>query len=161
MSQAHDLSGITYQGGQPHQADRVVVVVSKWNPEVTEALYKGAMEVLLGVGVRPENILRYNVPGSYELPSGADIAFQKHPNLDGVICLGCVIQGETRHFDFISQAVADGVMKVSLDYHRPVIFGVLTPDNMDQALDRAGGRYGNKGAEAAVALLDMIDLERA
>ena len=161
MSEAHDLSGISYSGGHNHQSDRVVIVVSKWNPEVTEALFEGAVRTLQATGVRDENILRYDVPGSYELPLGADIALQKHPNLDGIICLGCVIQGETRHFEFISQAVANGVMNVGLQYHCPVIFGVLTPDTMQQALDRAGGKYGNKGEEAAVALLEMIDLERS
>lgn len=161
MSEAHDLSGIQYSGGNPHQGDRVVIVVSKWNPEVTEALFQGAVATLQEVGVRDENILRYDVPGAFELPTGADIALQKHPNLDGIICLGCVIQGETRHFEFISQAVADGIMKVTLEYHCPVMFGVLTPDTLQQALDRAGGKYGNKGAEAAVALLEMIDLERS
>lgn len=160
MNEAHDLSGIQYSDGQPHGGDRVVIVVSKWNPEITEALFQGAVRVLKSVGVRDENILRYNVPGSYELPAGADIALQKHPNLDGVICLGCVIQGETRHFEFISQAVATGIIKVGLAYHCPVIFGVLTPDTMQQAQDRAGGKFGNKGEEAAVALLEMIDLER-
>lgn len=160
MSEAHDLSGIQYSGEQTHGGDRVVIVVSKWNPEITETLFQGAVNVLQSVGVRDENILRYDVPGSYELPAGADIALQKHPNLDGIICLGCVIQGETRHFEFISQAVATGIMKVGLEYHCPVIFGVLTPDTMQQAKDRAGGKYGNKGEEAAVALLEMIDLER-
>lgn len=157
---AHDLSAIQYTGDQAHHTDRVVIVVSKWNPTITEALYEGALSVLKGVGVRPENILRYEVPGSYELPAGANIALNKHYNLDGVICLGCVIQGETRHFEFIAQAVAQGLMQVGLNHNKPVIFGVLTPDNMDQALARAGGALGNKGAEAAVALLDMIDLER-
>ncbi len=160
-TQGHDLSGISYQGGQAHLTDRVVIVVSKWNPQITEALYEGALQVLKKEGLRAENIVRYDVPGSFELPHGADIALQKHPNLDGVICLGCVIQGETRHFEFISQAVANGIMQIGLTYHCPVMFGVLTPDNMEQALDRAGGKYGNKGAEAAVALLEMIDLERS
>lgn len=159
-SQPHDLSQITYNGNKSHQADRVVIAISKWNAEITEALFEGAVEVLTSVGVRPENILRYEVPGSFELPTAASIALGKHYNLDGVICLGCIIQGETRHFEFIAQAVANGVVRVSLDHNKPVIFGVLTPDTREQALARAGGDLGNKGAEAAVALLEMIDLER-
>ncbi|TAE55681.1 MAG: 6,7-dimethyl-8-ribityllumazine synthase [Bacteroidetes bacterium] len=159
-SSGHDLSGIRYTGTNPHTADRVVIVVAKWNPEITEALYEGAVATLREAGVRAENILRYSVPGSFELPIGAELAFKRHFNLDGIICLGCVIQGETRHFEFISQAVAQGIMRVSLDHKKPVIFGVLTPDSQQQALDRAGGKYGNKGAEAAVALLEMVDLER-
>lgn len=156
----HDLSGIVYEAGHSHQADRIVIVVSKWNPEITQALFEGATQVLEQQGVRVENILRYEVPGSYELPMGANIALQNHPKLDGVICLGCIIQGETRHFDFIATAVANGIMQVALDHNKPVIFGVLTPNTEEQALDRAGGKYGNKGAEAAVALLEMIDLSR-
>ena len=159
--QAHDLSDIQYRGDHAHHTDRIVIIVSRWNETITEALYQGALLILKEVGVRAENILRYNVPGSFELPAGANVALNKHHKLDGVICLGCVIQGETRHFEFISQAVADGIMKVGLTHNKPVIFGVLTPDTQEQAADRAGGRYGNKGAEAAVALLEMIDLERS
>lgn len=154
----HDLSHISYQSAQNHSHDQIAIVVSKWNEDITEALYKGAFNVLAKAGVLVENIHRYSVPGSYELPLGAEIALQKKPNLNGVICLGCVIQGETRHFDFISDAVANGIMRVGLDHKKPVIFGVLTPDTMQQALDRAGGKYGNKGEEAAVALLEMLDL---
>jgi 6,7-dimethyl-8-ribityllumazine synthase len=160
MSTGHDLSGIQYTAGLPHHRDRIVLVVSKWNSEITGALYEGAVSILLAAGVRQENILRYDVPGSYELPAAADWSLTRHMNLDGVICLGCIIQGETRHFEFIAQAVAQGCMRAALDHKRPVIFGVLTPDTMQQAQDRAGGRLGNKGAEAAVALLEMIDLFR-
>lgn len=159
--QAHDLSGIAYQGDGDHQQDRVVIVVSKWNDGVTEALYQGALQVLLDQGLRPENILRFDVPGSFELPAGAELALSKYPKLDGVICLGCLIQGETRHFEFIAQAVSQGVMRVGLDHRKPVIFGVLTTDTQAQADDRAGGKLGNKGAEAAVALLEMFDLQRS
>ncbi len=157
----HDLSGIRYTDGKAHQTDRVAIVVSKWNPEITEALFEGAFGVLQAAGLAAEQILRFNVPGSYELTSGAHLAFTHHPELDGVICLGCVIQGETRHFDFICQAVAQGITTVSLQHDKPAIFGVLTPDTQQQALDRAGGKYGNKGQEAAVALLEMIDLRRS
>lgn len=159
--QAHDLSGITYQGDGDHHVDRVVIVVSKWNDAVTNSLYQGARQILLDQGLRPENILRFDVPGSFELPAGAELALSKYPKLDGVICLGCLIQGETRHFDFIAQAVSDGIMRVGLDHRKPVIFGVLTTNNQAQADDRAGGKLGNKGAEAAVALLEMIDLQRS
>jgi 6,7-dimethyl-8-ribityllumazine synthase len=158
-SKGHDLSGIRYLGGKDHQQDRVAVVVSKWNKEITEALFEGASAVLLEAGIAAENLLRFDVPGSYELPMAAENIFHADPEIDGVIALGCVIQGETRHFEFICQAVAQGIMDVSLRHHRPVIFGVLTPDTQAQAQDRAGGRYGNKGEEAAVALLEMLDLQ--
>ncbi len=156
--QGHDLSHIRYTGGKDHSRDRVAIVVSKWNTEITGALFEGAFRVLTAAGVPPQNITRLDVPGSYELPVGAQLALEQDPALDGVITLGCVIQGETRHFDFISQAAADGIMRVGLDYKKPVIFGVLTPNTQQQALDRAGGKYGNKGEEAAVALLEMADL---
>ncbi|MEL7532930.1 MAG: 6,7-dimethyl-8-ribityllumazine synthase [Bacteroidota bacterium] len=159
MSKGHDLSGIRYTAGQAHQQDRVAIIVSKWNSKITEALKMGALSVLKEAGV--EDIQVHYVPGSYELTTGADFALSHHPELDGVICLGCVIQGETRHFDFICDAVANGITNVSLKHEKPVIFGVLTPDTQKQADDRAGGKYGNKGEEAAVALLEMVDLRRA
>jgi 6,7-dimethyl-8-ribityllumazine synthase len=138
---------------------RIGIVVSDWNETITNALKEGALAVLMENGVAKNNILVYSVPGSYELPFGASMLLDNYETIDAVICLGCVIQGETRHFEFISQAVANGVMRVSLDYGTPVIFGVLTCDTMEQAHDRAGGKYGNKGAEAAYTALKMIELE--
>jgi 6,7-dimethyl-8-ribityllumazine synthase len=131
------------------------ILVSEWNTEVTEALYTGAVNTLVAHGASSENLLRRNVPGSYELSLAAQWMAQRH-DVDAVICLGCVIQGETRHFDFICQAVAMGLTEVALKYNKPVIFGVLTPDNQQQALDRAGGRHGNKGDEAAMAAIKML-----
>ena len=157
---AHDLSGIIYQGKADHSKVKVAIVVSKWNPEITEALFKGAKETLLGAGIPEAHISRLEVPGSYELPLGARMALGSQKSYDGVICIGCVIQGETRHFEFISQAVSTGIMQVGIATNKPVIFGVLTPDTMAQAMDRAGGKYGNKGQEAAVALLEMLDLKQ-
>lgn len=156
----HDLSGIVYTGTGAHGSDRIAIIVSKWNPEVTGALREGALFTLKAAGVPAENIHVHEVPGTYELPSGAQLAIEGHGNLDAVICIGCVIQGETRHFDFICDAAAQGIVRVSLDYSLPVIFGVLTPNTQQQALDRAGGSLGNKGQEAAVAALEMIDLRR-
>lgn len=162
MGEVHDLSNIKYAGNQNHKKDKVAIIVSKWNDTITGALFKGALDTLIEAGVQPKNIIKYAVPGSFELPMGAQMALTKAEDgdLDGIICLGCVIQGETRHFDFICQSCADGVMRVGLDFDLPVIFGVLTPENQQQALDRAGGKLGNKGAESAVALLEMIDLQR-
>ena len=160
MSQAHDLSHIKYNGKGDHSRSSFTIVVSKWNDVVTNALFEGAQKTLLAAGVPAENIIRYDVPGSYELPLGAQFALDSRDELSGVICLGCVVQGETRHFEFINQAVAQGVTRVSLDYGKPVIFGVLTPDTQAQALARAGGALGNKGEEAAVAVLEMVDLSR-
>jgi 6,7-dimethyl-8-ribityllumazine synthase len=133
------------------------IVVSEWNTEVTHALYTGAYDTLLKLGVKEENITSVKVPGSFELSLGAQKMAQKS-NIDAVICLGCVIQGETRHFDFICQAVADGITNVSLKFDKPVIFGVLTPNTQEQAMDRAGGKHGNKGDEAAITAIKMLGL---
>jgi 6,7-dimethyl-8-ribityllumazine synthase len=133
------------------------IVVAEWNAGITNALYKGAYESLLEHGALAENIFTYTVPGSFELTSGADFLL-KNSKLDAVICLGCVIQGETRHFDFICNAVANGLTNVAIKYSKPVIFGVLTTDNQQQATDRAGGKHGNKGIEGAVTAIKMAYL---
>ncbi|MVN90837.1 6,7-dimethyl-8-ribityllumazine synthase [Mucilaginibacter aquatilis] len=140
-------------------AYRFGIVVAEWNAKITGALYEGAYQSLVDNGTLEENIFTYSVPGSFELTTGADILL-KNKNLDAVICLGCVIQGETRHFDFICNAVANGVSNVSIKYSKPVIFGVLTTDNEQQAEDRAGGKHGNKGVEAAVTAIKMADLNK-
>jgi len=133
------------------------IVVAEWNRVITQALYEGACESLVDHGALPQNIYTYSVPGSFELTSGADILL-KNRKLDAVICLGCVTQGETRHFEFICNAVANGISNVALKYSKPVIFGVLTTDNQQQADDRAGGKHGNKGVEAAVTAIKMAYL---
>lgn len=139
---------------------RIGMLVSEWNHEVTNSLKEGARKALLDSGILPANINIKSVPGSFELPTAAVMMLEADDKLDAVICIGCVIQGETRHFDFISQAVANGIMQVGIDYNTPVIFGVLTCDTMEQALERAGGKHGNKGVEAAISCLKMLALER-
>ncbi len=156
MSSVHKNLSIFSTDSLPDvSAKRFAVVVAEWNSEVTEKLYEGAYSTLIENGVLVENIVRANVPGSFELSFGAQLFAQK-PNIDAVIALGCVIQGETKHFDFICQAVANGLTNVSLKYNKPVIFGVLTPNNQQQALDRAGGVHGNKGDEAAITAIKML-----
>jgi 6,7-dimethyl-8-ribityllumazine synthase len=131
------------------------IVVAEWNDEITEPLFDGAYHALIELGAIKENITRKNVPGSFELPLGAQqMAEQK--NIDAVICIGCVIQGDTPHFDYICQAVSYGIMKVSLKFNKPVAFGVLTTLNKNQALERAGGKLGNKGEEAALTVVKML-----
>ncbi len=138
---------------------RIGIIVSEWNNEITEALFDGAKQTLLDAGVSNEDIIRKNVPGSFELPLGAKFLLdEKKP--DAIICIGCVIQGETRHFDFICDAVSNGIMNLGIDYSLPVIFGVLTTDTIQQAVDRSGGKYGNKGIEAAVTAIKMISLKK-
>ncbi len=133
------------------------IVVAEWNEEITEPLYQGAFDALLKLGAKKKNIIRKNVPGSFELPLAAQWMTEKK-EIDAVICLGCIIQGETVHFDYICQAVAYGVMKVNLKSNKPVAFGVLTTLNKTQAMERAGGKYGNKGEEAAVTVVKMLEL---
>ena len=133
---------------------KFAIVVSQWNAQITGALLNGAYKGLLDHGAKEENIELIEVPGSYELISGSDIAL-RNAELDAIITLGCVIQGETRHFDFICDAVANGIANVGIKYNKPVIFGVLTTDNEQQALDRAGGKHGNKGEEAAITAIQM------
>jgi len=143
--------------GSPY---RIGVIAAEWNPEVTDALMKGAVDTLRDHGVKAENLLVRRVPGTFELTSAADMMLSD-PNIDAVICIGCVIQGETRHFEFICQAVSQGITNVALKRERPVIFSVLTCDTMQQALDRAGGRHGNKGVEGAITALKMIAYQRS
>lgn len=135
---------------------RIGIVVSEWNEEVTEALYSGAVSTLLQAGVTKDNIERKDVPGSFELPLGAQWLASR-TDIDAVICIGCIIQGETKHFDFICDACAHGITEVGLKFNKPVAFGVLTTDNMKQAMDRAGGKFGNKGDEAASTILKMLN----
>jgi 6,7-dimethyl-8-ribityllumazine synthase len=135
-----------------------VILVSEWNDEITFALRDGAIETLKKHGAHDENITVDYVPGSFELPLAAKYAAERL-FCDAVICLGCVIQGETRHFEFINNAVANGITNVGLDTDVPVIFGVLTPDNWEQAKDRAGGVHGNKGDEAAISAIKMVALK--
>jgi 6,7-dimethyl-8-ribityllumazine synthase len=134
---------------------RFGIVVSEWNDQITEAMFEGAVDTILKLGGKKENIHRMTVPGSFELPLGAQ-SLAKKETIDAVICIGCVIQGDTRHFDFICDAVAHGVTNVGLKYDKPVIFGVLTTNNMQQALDRAGGKHGNKGDEAGYTAVKML-----
>ena len=131
------------------------LVVSEWNAEVTEALYNGALTTLIKHGAKKDNIIRKTVPGSFELSLGAQWLAEKS-TVDAVICIGCVVQGDTKHFDFICDAVAHGITQVGLKYNKPVIFGVLTPNTQQQALDRAGGKHGNKGDEAAITAIKML-----
>ena len=141
----------------PSGEDAVVaIVVAEWNAEITNALLDGAVSALKKNKVAEEDILIYRVPGTFELTHAAK-QILKYNFVDAVIVLGVVIQGETRHFDFICQGVTQGITQLNIEYDEPVIFGVLTTNNMEQARDRAGGRLGNKGSEAAIAALKMIN----
>lgn len=151
---------ITYlEGKTATKADRIGIVVSRWNSSITEKMLTGALSALKGNGITDEQIVVSRCPGSFEIPLAAKWLLEKK-DIDGVIALGVVIRGGTPHFDYVCDAVTRGVTDLNLSYGKPVAFGVLTTDNVQQALDRAGLDKGNKGGEAALALLEMLDLSR-
>ena len=136
------------------------IVYSEWNYEITNSLKEAAINTLIKHGALKKNIVVKEVPGSFELTLGAQY-LAEFLDLDAIICLGCVIQGETKHFDFICNAVAKGITDLNIKYNQPIIFGVLTPDNHQQAIDRAGGKHGNKGDEAAITAIKMLSLRNS
>ena len=138
---------------------RFGIVVSDWNREVTWALLEGAIITLKKHGTAKKNIVVKHVPGSFELTLGAQF-LAEYDDLDAVICLGCVIQGETPHFTYICQGVTQGITQLNMEYNIPFIFGVLTTNNQQQAIDRSGGKHGNKGDEAAITAIKMAFLQR-
>jgi 6,7-dimethyl-8-ribityllumazine synthase len=154
-----NLSGYDPAEIPPVNGMSIGIVVSEWNREVTQALLEGAMQTLTRLGINEEHIHVHYVPGSFELPLGAQFVAE-YEKPDAIICLGCVIQGETRHFDYICQGVTQGITDLNLKFNIPVIFGVLTTDNLEQAMDRAGGKHGNKGDEAAVTALKMAHMKK-
>lgn len=157
-TQLKNLSDFSHTTVPNGSAFKFAIAVAEWNAEITGSLYNGALQTLLKHGVLAENIISVPVPGSFELTAAAEILLQKHKDLDAVICLGCVIQGETKHFDFICDAVANGITNIGIKHGKAVIFGVLTTNDQQQAIDRAGGKHGNKGDEAAITALKMAEL---
>lgn len=137
---------------------KIGIIAAEWNSEITNAMLDGAYNTLLEHGVQTENIRICRVPGTFELSCAANWMATDTFGFDAVICIGCVIQGETRHFEFICQAVSQGITNVSIKTGKPIIFSVLTCDTMQQAIDRAGGRHGNKGVEGAITALKMCNI---
>ena len=154
-SSEKNLSSYTDKNTSEVIDKRLAVIVSEWNDDITDALYQGVLDTLVEHGVQKSNIIRRDVPGSFELTLAAQWMAQLD-DIDAVICLGCIIKGETKHDEYISNAVAQGITNVGLKYNKPVIFGVLTPNTKQQALDRAGGKHGNKGDEAAITAIKML-----
>ena len=140
------------------ESAKIGIVVSRWNSSITEKMLNGALNALKGNGVKDEDILVVRCPGSFEIPLAVQNIFE-HREVEGVIALGVVIRGGTPHFEYVCDAVTRGVLDLNLKYQKPVAFGVLTTDDVKQALDRAGEK-GNKGGEAALALLEMININR-
>ncbi|MBX2828585.1 MAG: 6,7-dimethyl-8-ribityllumazine synthase [Flavobacteriaceae bacterium] len=139
---------------------RFGIVVSEWNEEITQGMFQGAFDAILDCGGIKENIVRWNVPGSYELIYGAKKMTQAYDMLDAVIVIGSVIQGETKHFDYVCEAVSQGIKDLNVQGEIPVIFCVLTDNNWQQAKERSGGKHGNKGTEAAIAAIKMAQLRK-
>jgi 6,7-dimethyl-8-ribityllumazine synthase len=145
----------------PNGADfKVGIVVSEWNDTITNNLFEGAKQALLDNGVPESNIIIRHVPGAFELPLASQFMLD-NTDVDGVVAIGVVIQGETRHFDFVCQGATQGLMNVMLEYNSPVSFCLLTDNNIQQSIDRSGGIHGNKGIECAIACLKMIALKKS
>ena len=138
---------------------RFGIVVADWNDDITMPLLEGATRTLKLHGAKDNNVIIKHVPGSFELTLGAQF-LAEYEDLDAIICLGCVIQGDTPHFTYICQGVTQGITQLNLEYNLPFIFGVLTTNTHEQAQDRAGGRLGNKGDEAAITAIKMAALQR-
>jgi 6,7-dimethyl-8-ribityllumazine synthase len=154
-----NLSGFNASLVPSAEGFRFGIVVSEWNHDITSALLKGAFQTLTKLGAKEDNIHVHWVPGSFELTFGAKILAQRG-NVDAVICLGCVIQGDTPHFTYVCEGVTMGITQLNLQFNIPFIYGLLTTLNIEQARDRAGGKLGNKGDEAAVTAVKMIHLNR-
>ncbi|TKG92849.1 6,7-dimethyl-8-ribityllumazine synthase [Puteibacter caeruleilacunae] len=153
-----DLSAYDLNSVPSAEKMKFGIVVSEWNYEVTGAMARGAVDTLKKHGALDENIQVKHVPGSFELTLGGQY-FAEYTDVDAVICLGCVIQGDTKHFDFVCHGVTKGITDLNMTYNLPFIFGVLTTNNQQQAEDRAGGKLGNKGDEAAVTAIKMVALQ--
>ena len=136
---------------------RFGIVVSEWNSDITKNLQKGAIETLLDCGASQENIISWEVPGSFELVYGCKKMIETL-QLDAIIAIGNVIQGETKHFDFVCNGVTQGIVDLNVKYSTPVIFCVLTDNSKQQSIDRSGGKFGNKGIESAVTAIKMASL---
>ena len=136
---------------------RFGIVVSEWNPEITQNLHKGAVATLVDCGADPNNIITWEVPGSFELVYGCKKMIETL-QLDAVIAIGNVIQGETKHFDFVCNGVTKGIVDLNMKFNTPVIFCVLTDSTKQQSIDRSGGKLGNKGIECAIAAIKMASL---
>ncbi|WP_295181610.1 6,7-dimethyl-8-ribityllumazine synthase [Christiangramia sp. LLG6405-1] len=139
---------------------RFGIVVSEWNEEITQGLFQGAFDAWIENGVQKENIVRWNVPGSFELIYGCKKMQESFEMLDAIVAVGNVIQGETKHFDFVCDGVTQGIKDLNVQTDIPVIFCVLTDNNIEQSRARSGGEHGNKGTEAAIAAIKMAQLRK-
>ena len=148
---------IIHEGNLNAKDQRIAIIVTRFNSFITERLLEGALDTIKRHGGDLDNIHIYKVPGCFEIPYAADkLAMSK--KYDAIICLGCLIRGATPHFDYISAECTKGIAQLALHYHMPITYGVITADTLDQAIDRAGTKAGNKGSEAALAAIEVADL---
>ncbi len=160
MSSSSKNLSISKSDIKPIENACVGIITAEWNEEITFSMRDACIEELKKYSIKESNIINVLVPGAFELPNAAKMMLA-HQKVDAVICIGCVIKGETKHDEYISHAVATGIMNLSIASGYPVIFGVLTPNDLQQALDRAGGKHGNKGVEAAHTALKMMHLSKS
>jgi 6,7-dimethyl-8-ribityllumazine synthase len=153
-----NLSSFDLKAVPSGSGKKIGLVISEWNAEITEGLKKGAIDVLEACGTSVKDILIEYVPGTFELPLGSQFLLES-TDVDAVVAIGCVVRGETAHFDYVCQGATQGIQDVSLRFNKPVMFCVLTDDTIQQSRDRSGGKYGNKGTEAAVGALKMLGLK--
>jgi 6,7-dimethyl-8-ribityllumazine synthase len=158
-SSVKNLDEHSQHGLDSVKGKKIAVVLSEYHHEIIGVLFNGVYDTLLKHGLQKDDLIKKYVPGAFELTLGAQYMLARQ-EVDAVICLGCVIMGETKHFDFICGSVANGLTDVGLKFNKPAIFGVLTPNTMEQAKDRAGGKHGNKGVEAAIAAIKMINFAK-
>ena len=159
-TEGKDLSAYDI-GNLPNSAHFTVgIVVSRWNSDITYNLKAGAIELLKAAGLPDEAIVIIEVPGAFELPLGASMLLDSKRHIDGVICIGNVIRGETAHFDYVCSGATDGIQRLALDTQKPISFCVLTDETREQSIARSGGKHGNKGIECAIACLEMIHLKK-
>ncbi len=156
-SKDKNLSQRSHNASINLSTSHIAVITADWNDDITHPMRDQCIEKLLSYGAVSENITQIEVPGAFELPGAAKMILSNQ-KVDAVICIGCVIKGETKHDEYISNAVATGIMNLSVISGKPIIFGVLTPNDHQQALDRAGGQHGNKGIEAADTCAKMLHL---
>ena len=160
MSSAHkNLSIFSIDNLPDVSSKRFAIVVAEWNENITEGLFNGAYQALIENQVPAQHIIRWNVPGSFELIFGAKQMHEKL-QLDAVIVIGCVIKGETMHFEFVCEGVTQGIKDLNLKYTIPTIFCIWIDNTMQQSLDRSGGKHGNKGVESAIAAIKMVELNK-
>lgn len=152
-----NLSEVDYKGLPKARGKKISLVVAQWNKEITDGLKNGAIEALVKLGVYQRDISVFEVPGSFELPFATQ-QVMANKEVDAIICIGSVIKGETSHFDYVCQGTTYGLQKLNLNGNVPVVFCVLTDDTLQQSKDRSGGKHGNKGVEAAVTAVKMIEL---